>query len=164
MVTEISRQICQKVEFWHSKWPSWIPSTQLFWYRWALWGYILIPNLACLPSPITKISHHNYSVYDAGRTDDDDGRQVNAIARWSFGPSGLKMAVFFTGIHLEEGNCSYPPHVTPLWYIWAKALPWQSISENYAERLIVELDATIMESQWKRTIFQFRRRRLISSN
>ncbi len=64
--------------------PSWIRSTQFFVYRWGLWGYILIPNLACLPYPIMKISHQNYSVYD-------DGRKVNAIARWSFGPSGLKI-------------------------------------------------------------------------
>ncbi len=74
--------------------PSWIGSTQFFVYRWALWGYILIPSLACLPYPIMKISPKSEFVYadddDAGRTP-DDGRKVNAIARWSFGPSGLKM-------------------------------------------------------------------------
>ncbi len=34
--------------------PSWIGSTRFFVYRWALQGYILIPNLACLPYPIMK--------------------------------------------------------------------------------------------------------------
>ncbi len=77
MVTEISRQICQKVEFRHSKWP---PGGHLgsdrpnfFVYRWALWGYILIPNLTWLSYPIVKISHQNDSVYDDD--DDDDGRR-----------------------------------------------------------------------------------------
>ncbi len=70
--------------------PSWIGSTHFFVYRWALWGYILIPNLACLPYPIMKISPKNYSVYDDDDRQTDDGRKVNAIARWSFGPSGLK--------------------------------------------------------------------------
>ncbi len=72
--------------------PSWIGPTQFFVYRWALRGYILIPNLACLPYPIMKISHQNDSVYD------DDGRKVNAIARWSFGPSGLKIGLARTAI------------------------------------------------------------------
>ncbi len=91
--------------------PSWIGSTQFFVYRWALWGYILIPNLACLPYPIMKISHKNDSVYDGRRrTDDDDGRRVNAIARWSFGPSGLKIIIslflFIIYIHNELQSCS----------------------------------------------------------
>ncbi len=47
--------------------PSWIGSTQFFVYRLALWGYILIQNLAYLPYLIMKISHQNDSVYADGR-------------------------------------------------------------------------------------------------
>ncbi len=69
--------------------PSWIGSTQFFVYRWALWGYILIPNLACLPL-ISHCENFPQKRFRLRRTTTDDGRKVNAIACWSFGPSGLK--------------------------------------------------------------------------
>ncbi len=90
MVTDISRQICQKVEFWHSKWP---PGGHLgseqhnFCVEMGPMGI----------HPHTKFGLPILSHYEnfppkliQSMTDGDNGRKVNAIARWSFGPSGLK--------------------------------------------------------------------------
>ncbi len=46
-------------------------------------GYILIPNLACLPYPIMKISPKNYSVYDRRRTQSECNSPLVLRTKWA---------------------------------------------------------------------------------